>query len=148
MPASVELLEPRETRGLSLVKPLDGAAGQTLLAKGRAQDRRYNAVFLEGVKCLAAGALLVAAGFWSHLGQFDLAVRFIVAAAATVAMFHSIKTRQFVLAGLFGALLVLYNPVAPVLSFSGEWQRAIAAASTLPFLASLWLAHFDDRTQL
>ncbi len=147
MPASVELLEPRETRALSLVTPLDEAVGQTWAAKDRAQDRRNNAVFSQGVKCIAIAGLLVAAGFWSHLGRFDLAVRFIVAAAATVAMFHSIHTRQFVLAGLFGALLVLYNPVAPVLSFSGEWQRAVVAASTLPFLASLWLAHFEDRTQ-
>ncbi len=99
------------------------------------------------MKWITIAGLLAAAGFWSHLGPFDLAVRFVVAVAATVAMFHSIHIRQFVLAGLFGALLVLYNPVAPVLSFSGEWQRAIVAASTLPFLASLWLAHFEDRTQ-
>jgi len=146
MPASVEVLEARETR-LSLVKPLGETAGQTSVAKNRAQDRRYNAAFLEGVKCLAAGALLVAAGFWSHLGPFDLAVRFIVAAGAMVAMFQAFHARQFVFAGLFAALVVLYNPVAPVLSFSGEWQRAIVAASTLPFLASLWLAHSEDRTQ-
>ncbi len=136
MPASVEVLEPRKARAL-----------QTWASKNRAQDRRNNAAFLKVVNCLASAGLLVAAGFWSHLGPFDLAVRFVVAVAATVAIFHSIHIRQFVLAGVFGALLVLYNPVAPVLSFSGEWQRAIVAASTLPFLASLWLTHFEDRTQ-
>jgi len=139
MSASVDLLEPRETRGLSLVKPLDET--------GRAQDRRNNAAFLKGVKCVAIAGLLAAAGFWSHLGAFDLAVRFIVAAGATLAMFQAFHTRQFVLAGLFAALVALYNPVAPVLSFSGEWRRAIVAASALPFIASLWSAHFEDRTQ-
>lgn len=147
MSASVKLPEPREARGLSLVRPLEEAVAQTSVAKGRAQDRRNNAMLSQGVKCLAIASLLAAAGFWSHLGPFDLAVRFIVAAAATFAIFHSIHTRQFVLAGLFGTLLVLYNPVAPVLSFSGEWQRAIVLASTLPFLASLWSARFEDRTQ-
>jgi len=145
MSASVKLSEPRETRRRSLADSLGGTEGQASVAKDRAQDRRNNAALSQGVKCLAIAGLLVAAGLWSHLGRFDLEVRFVVAAAAAVAMFHSIHTRQFVLAGLFGALLVLYNPVAPALSFSGEWQRATVLASTLPFLASLWLAHFEDR---
>ncbi len=145
MAASVELPEPREARGLSLVKPLDKAVGQTWVSKNRAQDRRNNAAFLKGVKWITIAGLLVGAGFWSHLGRFDLAVRFIVCAGATVAMFHSIHTRQFVLAGLFGALLVLYNPVAPVLSFSGEWQRAVVTASVLPFLISFRVR--DSRTE-
>jgi len=136
MPASVGLLEPREAQALPVAKPLDA----------RAQDRRNNAAFLKGVNCLAIACLLVAAGFWSDLGAFDLAVRFIVAAVAAAAMFQAFRTRRFVFAGLFAALLALYNPVAPVLGFSGEWQRAIVLASTLPFLASLWPAHFEDRT--
>jgi lysylphosphatidylglycerol synthetase-like protein (DUF2156 family) len=144
MSASVEVLEPRETRGLSLVKPLDETEGQTSATKGQAQDRRNNATFLKGVNCLAIAALLVAAGFWSHLGRFDLAVRFIVAAGAALAMFHAFHIRQFVLAGLFAALVVLYNPVATVLSFSGAWQRAVVIASVLPFLASFWPARFED----
>jgi hypothetical protein len=31
----------------------------------------------------------------------------------------------------------LYNPVAPVFSFSGGWQHAVVVASTVPFVASL-----------
>jgi uncharacterized protein DUF6804 len=147
MSASVELLEARETRGLSLVKPLDEAVGQAWAANNRAQDQRNNAAFLKGVKCLAIAGLLVAAGIWSHLGSFDLAVRFIVAAGAMVAMFQAFHTRQFVLAGLFAALVALYNPVAPVLSFSGDWQRAVVVASALPFIVSLRSAHLKDGTQ-
>ena len=147
MSASVELLEARETRGLSPVKPLDESAWQAWASKNRAQDRRNNAAFLKGVKCLAIAGLLVAAGFWSHLGSFDLAVRFIVAAGAMVAMFHAFHARQFVFAGLFAALGALYNPVAPVLSFSGEWQRAVVIASVVPFLVSFRLAQFEGRAQ-
>jgi predicted membrane protein len=122
MSASVELLEARETRGLSLVKPLDEAVGQAWAANNRAQDQRNNAAFLKGV-------------------------RFIVAAGAMVAMFQAFHTRQFVLAGLFAALVALYNPVAPVLSFSGDWQRAVVVASALPFIVSLRSAHLKDGTQ-
>jgi len=146
MSASVELLEPRESRGLSLVEPLDKAVGQTWAAKNRAQDRRNNAAFLKGVKWIAIGGLLAAAGFWSHLGPFDLAVRFIVAAGAVAAMFHAFRTRHFVFAGLFAALVALYNPVAPMLNFSGEWQRAVVVASTFPFLVSFRLKQSEERT--
>lgn len=49
---------------------------------------------------------------------------------------------------LFAALALLYNPVAPVFSFSGDWQRALLIASAIPFGVSLtWrkqrLAHND-----
>ena len=136
MSASVELLEPREARAL-----------QAWASKNRAQDRRNNAAFLKGVKCLAIAGLLVAAGFWSHLGSFDLAVRFIVAAVAAAGMFHAFRARQFVLAGLFAALVALYNPVTPVLSFSGGWQRVVVLASVLPFLVSFRSSKFEGRTQ-
>jgi hypothetical protein len=147
MSASVELLEARDDRALPLAKPLNEDVWQAWASKNRAQDRRYNAAFLKGVKWMTIAGLLVAAAFWSHLGSFDLAVRFIVAAGAVIAMFQAFHTRQFVFAGLFGSLVVLYDPVAPVLSFSGDWQRAIVLASTFPFFAWLWSAHFEERTQ-
>jgi len=147
MSASVELLEPREARAMPLPKPLDESVWQAWVAENRAQGCRNNAVFLKSVKCLAIAGLLVAAGFWSHLGSFDPVVRSIVAAGAMVAMLHAFHTRQFVLGGLFAALGALYNPVAPGLSFSGEWQRAVVVASTLPFLVSFRLQHCEDRTR-
>ena len=146
MSASGEWLEPQEAQALPVVKPLDQEVWETWKAKNRAQDRRNNAAFLKGVKCFAIAGLLVAAGFWSHLGSLDLALRFIVVAGAVVAMFQAFHTGQFVFAGLFGALVVLYNPVAPVLSFSGDWQRAVVVASALPFFVSFRLAQSEERT--
>ena len=143
MSASVELLEPREAQ---LVKPLDQKAWETWVGKNRAQDRRKNAAFLTGVKCITIAGLLVAAGFWSHLAPFDLPVTFIVAAGATVAMFQAFHARQFVFVALFAAAAVLFNPVAPVLRFSGDWQRAIVVASALPFFVSFRFDH-DGRKQ-
>ena len=147
MSASGELLEPREAQPLPLVKPLDQTVWQTWVAKNRAQDRRNNAAFLTGVKCITIAGLLVVAAFWSNLAPFDLPVRFIVAAGATVAMFQAFHARQFVLVALFAAVAVLFNPVAPVLSFSGDWQRAIVLASALPFFVSFRLGQSDGRTQ-
>ena len=147
MSVSVELLEPGDARALAVVKPLDQTVWGTWVAKNRAQDRRNNAAFLKAVKCVTIAALLVAAGFWSHLGSFDVAVRFLVAAGATVLMFHAFHARQFVFAVLFAAVAVLFNPVAPVLSFSGDWQRAIVVASALPFFASFRFDQFDGQTQ-
>jgi len=40
-------------------------------------------------------------------------------------------------AAVFAAVALLYNPVAPVFSFSGDWPRALVLASALPFVASL-----------
>jgi hypothetical protein len=40
-------------------------------------------------------------------------------------------------ATVFGALALLYNPVAPVFSFSRQWQSAFVMASAVPFIASL-----------
>jgi hypothetical protein len=45
--------------------------------------------------------------------------------------------QHYAFAALFGALALLYTPVAPLFSFSGDWQRLIVLASAGPFLASL-----------
>jgi hypothetical protein len=74
---------------------------------------------------------------WSRLGSYDVVFRFIVAGGAIVVMVHTIHARHYAFAALFGALALLYNPVAPVFSFSGDWQRVIAVVSAGPFVASL-----------
>jgi len=63
-------------------------------------------------------------------------VRFVVAAGATAMTFQALRPRPYVVAAVFGALVLLYNPVAPVFGFSGEWQSALVVASALSFVAS------------
>jgi len=36
-----------------------------------------------------------------------------------------------------GALILLYNPLAPLFDLSGDWQRAVFVAAAAPFLALL-----------
>jgi hypothetical protein len=47
---------------------------------------------------------------------YDGVVRFIVAAGAIFMMFQAAHTRRYAFATGFGALVLLYNPVAPVFS--------------------------------
>ena len=77
------------------------------------------------------------AGLWTHLAPYDVVARFIVAAGAIVVMFHAFHTGHHVLAAALAAVALLYNPVVPVFSFSGDWPRALVVASAVPFVASL-----------
>ena len=52
-------------------------------------------------------------------------------------MFRKLAAREYAFAAVFGAFVVLYNPVAPLVELSGDWQRALAVASAIPFFASL-----------
>lgn len=148
MSTPVGLQEPRGAWEPPLTKPLDEAVWEAWVAKGRAHDRRSSAARVKAVTWISIAALLVAAGLWSHLAPYDVVVRFIVAAGAIVVMSQALRTRHYAFAAVFGALALLYNPVLPVFALSGDWQRALVVASTVPFVASLaWrnvkLAHND-----
>ncbi len=137
MSTTVELLAPAEALAPPATQPLDEAVWQIWVAKGHAEDRHARATFVKGVKWVTIAGLFTAAGFGPHLGLFDVVIRFIVAAGALVVMFQALQARNYALAALVGTLAVLYNPVAPVFSFSGVWQRALVVATAVPFVASL-----------
>jgi hypothetical protein len=118
-------------------KPLDEALWQSWVKKGRARERRNSAARFKAVNWVSLAALAVVAGLWSHLGPYDVVMRFVVAAGAVVLMIHAIPAGHSGLAAAFGALALIYNPFAPLFSFSGEWQRAVVVASAGPFVASL-----------
>ena len=92
--------------------------------------------------------MLAVAGFWSQLSSYDIVIRCVLAAAGVGMMFEAFNRRQYALVAAFAALAVLYNPIAPVFSVSGNWQRALVVAATIPFVISLaWrdpkVAHID-----
>jgi hypothetical protein len=148
MSTSVELQGSREVWKPPPAKPLDDAVWQAGVTKGRAQDGQSNAARMKAVKWVTAAMLLAAVGLWSHLAPDDVLVRFIVALGTTVVMVQAFHARHYTFAAVFGALALLYNPVAPAFSLSGDWQRLLVATSAIPFIASLvWrnarLAHND-----
>ena len=128
-------------------KPLDEAVWQAWVEKGHAQDRRSSAARLKATKWISLAGLLAVAGFWSHLAPYDVVVRFIVAAGAIVVMLHALHAGHYAFAAVFAALALLYNPLAPVFSLSGDWQRALVVASAAPFVASLASRNVEGRTQ-
>jgi hypothetical protein len=52
-------------------------------------------------------------------------------------MFQSFHERQYGFAALFGAMLLLFNPLLPTFVLSGNQYRLILFVSVLPFAASL-----------
>jgi len=94
-------------------------------------------MFLKGVKWVSIAGLLASIGYWPHPFPYDVVVRFIVAAGALATMVHAVRSRDYFVAAVFGALVVLYNPIVPTFRFSGQWQIALLVASAVPFVASL-----------
>ena len=140
MSTSAELSRAPDLRDLPQARPLDEAVWQAWVLKGRAQQDRRRLVWRKAVKCISIVGLLFAAvaGVWPVLLPYDVVIRFIVAAGATVLMFRAFARRDYVFGPLFGVLAMLYNPVVVIFNFSGEWQRALVVASAFPFVASLF----------
>ena len=120
-----------------LVKTLDKAVWQAWKAKGRARDMQGRATRIKALKWGSIVVLLTVAGLWSQLASYEIVIRCVLAAAAAGMMFETFNKRQYALGAVFAALALLYNPVAPVFSFSGNWQRALVVASAIPFVISL-----------
>jgi hypothetical protein len=117
--------------------PLDEAVWQAWMARGRAKEERGREAHLKAAKWISIVVLLAVAGLWSYAAPFEIAVRFIVAGSACIVTAEAFQTRRYALAVGFGALALLYNPVAPVFSFAGDWQRGLVIASAIPFFVSL-----------
>jgi hypothetical protein len=118
-------------------KPLDEAVWQAWVSKGRAHDRQSRDTRVSMAKWVSVTALLAAVGLWSRVTDFDVVVRFIVSVGAIVAMLPAFHARQYIAAATFGAIALLFNPLAPLFTFSGDWQRALVLLSAAPFVASL-----------
>ena len=131
-------------------KPLSEAAWQAWLAKNRAQELRRSATRVKTVKWVSLVTLVAAALFGSHLESYGVPVRFVLTLGAIVVMLDAFKLRDYTFATVFGTLAVLYNPVWPVVNFSGFWQCALMILSAVLFIVSLtWRtvisAHHDYR---
>jgi len=115
-------------------RPLNEAIWQAWTLKGRARESRNSAARLVAITWAAAGALLAAAAVWPHPGIYSVVVRFVVLLGAVAVMLGCLHIRQYAVAAAFGLLALLYNPVLPVIPFQGDWQRALVAASAVPFI--------------
>jgi hypothetical protein len=134
---SVEMQRPLEARTPPESEALNEAVWQAWVAKGRAQDRRSSATRIRVVKWTSIAVLLAVTGLWSQVAPVEVGVRFLVTASAIVLAFQAFQVKYYAFSAAFGVLALGYNPVAAMFSFSGDWQRAVVGASTVPFIASL-----------
>jgi hypothetical protein len=118
-------------------EPLDEAVWQAWVAKGRAQDRQSSAGRVKAVQFASIVGLLAAAVLWSDLAGLEIVIRLLVTAGAMVVMVRALQSRYYTVAAAFFGLALLYNPVAPMFTLSGDWQRAVVLATVAPFVASL-----------
>jgi hypothetical protein len=137
MSDAVGVKRPTTTWESPPVKPLDEAVWQAWKAKGRAQDRQGRATRIKVLKWGSIIALLAVAGLWSQLASYDIVIRCVLAAAAVSMMLEAFNKRQHEFVAVFAALALVYNPVAPMFTLSGNWQRALVVASVIPFVISL-----------
>ena len=138
MSTSAVVPQPSQAWVPPVAEPLDELKWQSWLAKGREEERLSNGRCITAVKCLAIAVLLAAAGLWALLVPYAMGLRFVVTVSAIVVMVQAVRTRYYVAAAAFGVLVPLYNPFAPAIDFSANWQRVLVGATILPFAASLF----------
>lgn len=125
---------PRES---AAVRPLDEAVWQAWRAEGRAREKKGRETRMKALQWSSIVALLAVAALWSHLMSYETLIRCVLTAAAIGMVFETFNRRQYVLGAVFAGLALIYNPLAPVFSISGDWQRALVVVSALPFVTSL-----------
>src|SRR5436305_6853708 len=122
-------------------KPLDENAWNTWLEKNTAEERRRTATRMAAVKWACIGVLMVAAGASSYIATpyvsaYQTVVRFTIGLGAIFILFESIRIRQYAFTVLFGAIVLLFNPVLPTFLLSAH--SVILLASVFPFVACLF----------
>ena len=124
---------------------LDEGRWQAWMAKGRAHDLRVSARATAAVRWVTVAALLAVAALWSEVAPYEVILRSVIVLGAVVVTLHSIGNKRGEIAALFAACAWIYNPVVPVFTFSGDWQRAVVLATAVPF-AVLLVPHKVSKT--
>jgi hypothetical protein len=125
------------TQSYSETTPMTDTAWQGWLARNRADERRGLDRHIAVVKLLSIALLLTVAALWVFVGPYERALIFVIALGAFVLMFHELRDHRYTLAVVFGIMVLLYNPLFPMVPLSGGWHRIIVLASIAPFVASL-----------
>ncbi len=133
MSKSTDLREVEPTWVVPDTEPLNQAMWRKWEAKGQYQDREASRAQSKAVYWISIAALLATVGLWSRLPPYEVVVRFLVCIGAMTAAFQCYHRRRLAMVGVFVLLVGLFNPILPVLNFTGEWQRVVVLLSVFPF---------------
>lgn len=128
----------------STAEAMEESAWQDWLAKGRARDQQGYARRVQALKWVLAAVLLAAAGVWAQPAPYEIAFRLVITVGAFTLMIQALHARSHTFAALFGVTMWLYNPIAPVFSLTGDWQRALVLATAFLLLLSLRLGDIRE----
>jgi uncharacterized protein DUF6804 len=130
-------------------KPLDQTVWRAWLEKNRQQESQRAFARIKAVKWACIGVLLVTVVMSSwvltpSVSAYEAMVRFAMGLGAIILLLESLRARQYALAVLFAALVLLFNPFLPTFALAGN--GALLLASALPFVASLvWIKERTPR---
>jgi hypothetical protein len=88
------------------------------------------------LKCVSIAALVMAGTFWSHAAAYELPLRFLVSLGACAVALQAERAHRRPWSVGFLMLAVLFNPVFPLGTFTGNWALLIVIASVVPFVLS------------
>ncbi len=121
-------------------KPLSETGWQEWLANNRADEIRGGERHMALMQWLAIALFLTVAVFWTLIEPYQRPISFVVALLAFVMTFRALRAHRYIFAFVFATMVVVYNPLFPTFTASGQWERIAVVASITPFLASLvWL---------
>jgi len=118
-------------------RPLDDEVWQRWQAKNRLHDERIATRLTKAVKWACIATLLVAASLPLYIAPYQNALRFIVVVGAAMVTLQALHAHRYVVAALFAATGLLYNPVIPTFSLAGNWQVLIIYVTVVLFSISL-----------
>ena len=93
------------------------------------------------MKWTTMAALLLAAVLWNSAAnsQFpQFVVGFVVCFGAGAVVLQAVQAKKYVWAGGFAVLVLLFNPLVPVVPFYAAWGRWLVLLSIVPFALSLY----------
>jgi hypothetical protein len=136
MSKQIEVQEPPGAWTPPPAGATEESAWQAWIARGGARDQRGSARRVQSLKCVLTAALLAAAGFWAQPPPYEIAFRLVVSVGAFVLMVQALRAQSPTFAVVFAATVWLYNPIAPVFTLAGDWQRTLVLATTVPLILS------------
>ena len=124
MPNTVSIESPSQAPDFPSI-PLDEDVWNAWMRKNVRLEREHAASRTQKIRwiCLVVlvGAAIFSASFFTTADSgYQVSVRFVIMLGGLAVVLQGVRTRQYAFAALFAALMLLFNPIMPAFSFSGN----------------------------